>query len=92
MADLFAPRPPFIYIPPVDIAPGDRSTPKVSGVSQYLELLQDAKKNDNYQPTESWLQKQQREKKEKTEKNAIILKEAIEKCEFIFLFLFYIIH
>lgn len=63
VAELFAPRPPLKFLPPIDIEPGKRSTPAISGVAQYLSILNTV--DDNYTPTESWLQKQQREKKER---------------------------
>lgn len=81
VANLFTPRPPQPYLRPVDVPPEQRSNARISGVSQYLEQLRAEKENDEYTPTESWLQKQEREKKEKAARNAQQLKEETKKCK-----------
>lgn len=62
---LFAPRPPLRWLAPVDHAPGDRKTPQVTAVAAFLPQLEEYKQTDIYEPTESWLQKRDREKAEK---------------------------
>ncbi|KAK4971852.1 hypothetical protein LTR66_011415, partial [Elasticomyces elasticus] len=66
---LFAPRPALRYLPPPDHDPEDRRTNKISGIAQYLDAFKSY--DDNYVPTESWLQKKDRlmlERKEAEEK------------------------
>ncbi|KAK4992274.1 hypothetical protein LTR50_001254 [Elasticomyces elasticus] len=66
---LFAPRPALRYLPPPDHDPEDRRTNKISGIAQYLDAFKSY--DDNYVPTESWLQKKDRlmlERKEAGEK------------------------
>lgn len=72
---LFTPRPPVRYIPPSDHPAEDRRTAKISGVASYLPYLQEYKDNDNYQPTESWLQRHDRLKLEKKERQKRLLNE-----------------
>lgn len=62
---LFAPRPPLRWIAPVDHAPAERKTPKVTAVADFLPQLEEYKQNDEYEATESWLQKKDREKAER---------------------------
>ncbi|CAN6647688.1 U1 small nuclear ribonucleoprotein 70 kDa homolog [Trichomonascus vanleenenianus] len=75
LANLFKPRPPLKYAPPSDIPPEHRKTKPIEGVAAYLEELR--KPDPNYVPTESWLQKQQKEKKAQQEEHARTLKERI---------------
>lgn len=63
LLQLFAPRPALRYLPPCDHAPEDRRTPAISGVAQYVQAAKDY--DDEYVPTESWLQKKDREKMER---------------------------
>jgi U1 small nuclear ribonucleoprotein len=63
LLQLFAPRPALRYLPPCDHAPEERRTPAISGVAQYLQAAKEY--NDDYQPTESWLQKKDRQKMER---------------------------
>ena len=65
LLQLFAPRPALRYLPPCDYAPEERRTPAISGVAQYLQAAKEY--NDDYQPTESWLQKKDRQKMERDE-------------------------
>jgi hypothetical protein len=65
LLQLFAPRPALRYLPPCDYAPEERRTPAISGVAQYLQAAKDY--NDDYVPTESWLQKKDRQKMERDE-------------------------
>jgi U1 small nuclear ribonucleoprotein 70kDa len=80
---LFAPRPPLRYVPPSDSAPEERRTCEVSGVGQYLQALNEYKDKDNYVPTESWLQKRDRLKLEKKEKQQKLMTEGIKDCEIL---------
>ena len=77
---LFAPRPALRYLPPSDHAPEERKSNRIGGVGQFLLALQDYKDNDNYQPTESWLQRKDRIKLEKKEKQQKLLTEGIKEC------------
>ncbi|THY11725.1 RNA-binding domain-containing protein [Aureobasidium pullulans] len=65
LLQLFAPRPALRYLPPCDHAPEDRRTPKISGVAQYVQAAKEY--DDGYVPTESWLQKKDRQKMERDE-------------------------
>lgn len=77
---LFAPRPPLRYVLPPDHAPEQRRTEEVSGIAEYLLALKDYKDKDNYVPTESWLQKRDRVKQEKKDKQQRLLTEGIKDC------------
>ena len=66
---LFAPRPPLRYLPFSDHAAEDRKTAPITGVAQYLDKLREP---DDYEPTESWLQRRDRlrlEKRDRLEKH-----------------------
>lgn len=66
---LFAPRPPLRYLPFSDHAAEDRKTAPITGVAQFLDKL---KEPDDYEPTESWLQRRDRlrlEKRDRLEKH-----------------------
>lgn len=80
LLNLFAPRPPLRWVEPADHAPEQRCTPKISGIGQYMQALKDYKDNDGYVPTESWLQKRDRNKLEKKEKQDKLLTEGIADC------------
>ncbi|KAI9816812.1 MAG: hypothetical protein M1827_001457 [Pycnora praestabilis] len=67
---LFAPRPALRYFEPVDHAPEARKTSKITGVAQYLDQINN---DDEYTPTESWLQRRDRLKMEKKEKQERLL-------------------
>lgn len=62
---LFAPRPALRYLPPSDHAPEERFTTNIGGVADFLQAFKDHE--DDYKPTESWLQKRDRQKLEKKE-------------------------
>ncbi|KAI6245865.1 U1 small nuclear ribonucleoprotein [Erysiphe necator] len=72
---LFTPRPPVRYIPPSDHPSEDRRTASITGVAAFLPYLQEYKDKDNYQPTESWLQRHDRLKLEKRERQNQLLTE-----------------
>ncbi|KAF9700484.1 hypothetical protein EKO04_001763 [Ascochyta lentis] len=77
LLNLFAPRPPLRWVQPIDHAPEKRCTPKISGVGQYLQAMREYKDSDGYVPTDSWLQKRDRKKIEKKEKQEKLLTEGI---------------
>jgi len=60
---LFAPRPALRYINPSDHAQRERHTTHVDGVAAFLPELKNYE--DDYKPTESWLQRRDRVKQEK---------------------------
>ncbi|TAQ84620.1 hypothetical protein B7494_g7051 [Chlorociboria aeruginascens] len=72
---LFAPRPPLRWVPPSDHAPEERKTANITGIAAFLPQLQEYKNTDDYQPTESWLQRKDRVKLEKKLKQEKLLKE-----------------
>ena len=80
LLNLFAPRPPLRWVEPIDHAPEKRCTPKIGGVAQYLQAMREYKDNDGYVPTDSWLQKRDRKKIEKKEKQEKLLTEGIKDC------------
>ncbi|CAO2655454.1 Nn.00g105180.m01.CDS01 [Neocucurbitaria sp. VM-36] len=77
LLNLFAPRPPLRWVEPADHAPEKRCTPKISGVGQYLQAMREYKDADNYVPTDSWLQKRDRKKQEKKEKQEKLLTDGV---------------
>ncbi|KAG9239082.1 putative U1 small nuclear ribonucleoprotein 70 kDa like protein [Amylocarpus encephaloides] len=70
---LFAPRPPLRWAPPSDHAPAERKTANISGIASFLPALQEYKETDDYNPTESWLQRKDRIKLEKKAKQEKLL-------------------
>ena len=76
---LFAPRPALRYLPPSDHAPEQRKTNAISGVGAFLGELKTYEKIP-YEPSESWLQKRDRVKAEKKERQEQLLGEGFEKC------------
>jgi hypothetical protein len=78
---LFTPRPPLRYLLHADHAPGDRHTSEITGVGTYLQSLQEYKQTDEYSPTESWLQRRDRIRAEKREKQAKLVNESANECE-----------
>ena len=75
---LFAPRPALRYLPPNDHAPEERKTNNISGIGQYLDELKEYEKIP-YQPTESWLQRKDRLKAEKKERQENLLSEGFSQ-------------
>ncbi|MCJ1484811.1 hypothetical protein MMC06_004984 [Schaereria dolodes] len=73
---LFAPRPALRYLPPSDHAPEERKTNNIGGIAQYLNALSEYE-NIPYEPTESWLQRKDRLKTEKKERQEKLLTEDI---------------
>ena len=76
---LFAARPALRYLPPSDHAPEERKTNNIGGVAQYLSAVQEYKENVPYEPTESWLQRKDRVKLEKKEKQEQLIKEGLSQ-------------
>lgn len=80
LLNLFAPRPPLRWVEPTDHAPEKRCTPKIGGIAQYMDALREYKDNDGYVPTDSWLQKRDRKKLEKKEKQEKLITEGVKNC------------
>lgn len=78
---LFAPRPPLRWVPPSDYPAEERKTANPSGVANFLDALKEYKDNDNYVPTESWLQARDRKKQEKQAALERLLSEVPKSCE-----------
>ncbi|MCJ1411288.1 hypothetical protein MMC19_005376 [Ptychographa xylographoides] len=75
---LFAARPALRYLPPSDHAPEDRKTSNIGGVAQYLSTIKEYE-DIPYEPTESWLQRKERIKAEKKEKQEQLLTEGFSQ-------------
>jgi len=78
---LFAPRPPLRWVPPSDFAPEKRVTAHITPIASFLPQFEEYKKTDDYKPTESWLQKHDRKKLEKKERQEKLLKDGPVSCE-----------
>ena len=67
---LFQPRPALRYIPPQDSAPETKATKisQIGGIADFLPQLDEYIEEDEYRPTESWLQQKIRLQKEKKER------------------------
>lgn len=78
---LFAPRPALRWVPPSDHAPQDRKTATISGLAAFLPALEEYKATDEYEATESWLQRKDRVRLEKKEAQEKLLKEGPSDCE-----------
>ncbi|MCJ1363582.1 hypothetical protein MMC16_002689 [Acarospora aff. strigata] len=72
---LFAPRPALRYLPPSDHAPEERKTNNIGGVAQFLSRVKEEGIGEDveYHPTESWLQRKDRLKLEKKEKQQTLV-------------------
>lgn len=70
LLQLFQPRPPLRYIPPQDPSPEDQASggSKIGGIADFLPALATYATTDVYHPTESWLQRKDRLKREKMER------------------------
>ena len=77
---LFAPRPPLRWVPPPDHPAGERKTTRISGVAEYLPALKEYKDNDNYEPTESWLERRDRKKLEAAAELERVKTEGPKNC------------
>lgn len=78
---LFAPRPALRWVPPSDHAPQERKTATIAGLAAFLPALEEYKEKDVYEPTESWLQRKDRLRLEKKERQERLLKEGPAHCE-----------
>lgn len=78
---LFAPRPPLRFLPPSDHPSGERKTREISGIAQFLPALKEYIETDDHKPTESWLQRHDRKKLEKKERQEKLLKDGPTSCE-----------
>lgn len=77
---LFAPRPPLRWVPPSDHAPEERKTAQISGIAAFLPALEEYKQTDKYVPTESHLQRTDRLKLEKKQRQQNLLTDAPLLC------------
>ncbi len=78
---LFAPRPPLRWVPPSDYAPEHRKTTAIDGIAAFLPQIEDYKKDYDYTPTESWLERRDRLKLERKERQKKIEEGASELCK-----------
>lgn len=76
---LFAARPALRYLPPSDHAPEERKTSNIGGVAAFLPALEDYKENVSYEATESWLQRKDRLKLEKKERQEKLVNEGLSR-------------
>ena len=77
LLQLFSARPALRYLQASDHAAEERKTANIGGVAQYLEVIQDYKENVPYEPTESWLQRKDRIKQEKKERQERLINEGL---------------
>jgi U1 small nuclear ribonucleoprotein len=77
---LFAPRPPLRFLPAQDHAPKDRRTPYISGLADFMPALEDYKKTDVYEPTESHHQRKDRIMLEKQKQADWLTSEGVKSC------------
>jgi U1 small nuclear ribonucleoprotein 70kDa len=77
---LFQPRPPVRYLVPLDSSPEEKATTKsqISGLAAFLSQLSDYKANNDYEPTESWLQQRDRQRLENQQRIAEMQKDDFE--------------
>ena len=81
LLQLFAPRPALRYLPPSDHAPEERKTRNIESVAWFLQELKDY---DNSAPiTESRLQKRDRLRAEKKEKQQGLVDQGINDCKLL---------
>lgn len=78
---LFAPRPALRYLPPSDHAPELRHTSEIGGIADFVPALAEWKDSDGYKASESWMQRRERTKLEKREKQHTLLTEGIKDCQ-----------
>ena len=67
---LFQPRPAVRYLAPLDSSPDEKGLKKsqLTGIAAFTSQLDDYKENDEYEPTESWLQERDRKRLEKEQR------------------------
>lgn len=63
---LFQPRPAIRWLAPLDNSPEQKGVAKsqITGLAAFLPQIQEYKQEDDYKPTESWLQKRDRKLQE----------------------------
>ena len=76
---LFAARPALRYLTPSDHAPEERQTSNIGGVAAFLPALDDYKESIPYEATESWLQRKDRLKVEKKERQEKLVNEGLSR-------------
>ncbi|PNS19360.1 U1 small nuclear ribonucleoprotein [Sphaceloma murrayae] len=76
LLQLFAARPALRFLPPSDAPPESRTTGPVEGVSDFVSSLKE--EPVPYHPTESWLQRKDRERLEKEEAQQRLVNEDIK--------------
>lgn len=78
---LFQPRPNVRYIPPQDDSPEDKGTKHstLGGIADFLPQLEQYKEEDEYHPTESWLQRKLRVKAEKLARQQEMASEGFDE-------------
>ena len=78
LLQLFQARPPLRYLPPSDYAPEKRTTGNVEGLCAYLPALEE--EPVPYEPTESWLERKDRERLEKADAAHKLVTEDVKSC------------
>ncbi|KXN67528.1 RNA-binding domain-containing protein [Conidiobolus coronatus NRRL 28638] len=73
---LFAPRPPLPYAPPLDNDPGNKRSPRFTGLAEFLPSLNE--NSSQFQPTETLMQKKARIAQEKKIEQEQRLKNQLE--------------
>ncbi|GJJ72061.1 U1 small nuclear ribonucleoprotein 70kDa [Entomortierella parvispora] len=73
---LFAPRPPLPYAKPLDRDPGQKDEPRMTPVSQYLDMCKGH--DTDYVPTLSMAERKKQKLQERKEKSEKALKEGLE--------------
>lgn len=79
LLNLFSARPALRYLPPSDHAPEERKTNNIGGIAQFMSALEDYQENVDYEPTESWLQRKDRLKAEKKERQLALATEGLTR-------------
>ena len=74
---LFSARPALRYLPPSDHAQEERKTNHITGVAEYVSAIKDYEAIP-FEPTESWLQKKDRLKFEKNQRQKELLGEGVK--------------
>ena len=77
---LFAPRPPLRFLPAQDHAAKDRRTARITGLADFMPALDEYKKTDVYEPTESHQQRKDRIMLEKQKKADWLTTEGVKLC------------
>ena len=83
LLQLFSARPPLRYLPASDHAAESRTTTAISGVAQFLPLIEEQKLVAPTGSGESWFEKKERIKAEKRERQALLQADSSSRSEFI---------